>query len=71
MASQEHNRQIHVDETPPPRFCRPIILPYALRGNMNVKIDYLAKSGIIQPEEFSDWAASIVLVVKRDGSIHI
>ena len=38
---------------------------------MNAKIDYLAKSGIIQPEEFSDWAAPIVLVVKTDGSIRI
>ena len=38
---------------------------------MNDEIDRLAKSGIIEPLEFSDWAAPIVPVVKTDGSIRI
>ena len=38
---------------------------------MNAKIDRLAKSGIIEPVEFSDWEAPIVPVVKTDGSICI
>ncbi len=38
---------------------------------MNAEIDHLAKSGIIEPVEFSDWAALIVPVVKTDGSIRI
>ena len=38
---------------------------------MNAKIDCLAKSGIIEPVEFSDWPAPIVPVVKTDGSIRI
>ena len=38
---------------------------------MNAEIDRLAKSGIIEPVEFSDWAAPILLVVKTDGSIRI
>ena len=33
---------------------------------MYAEIDRLAKSGIIEPVEFSDWAAPIVPVVKTD-----
>ena len=33
---------------------------------MNAEIDRLAKSGIIEPVEFSDWAAPNVPVVKTD-----
>ena len=58
--------KIHVDETAQPRFCRPRIVPYAVRGKLNAEIDHLAKSGIIEPVEFSDWAAPIVPVVKTD-----
>ena len=38
---------------------------------MNAEIYRLAKSGIIEPVEFSDWAAPIVLAIKTDGSICI
>ena len=38
---------------------------------MNAEIDRLAKSGIIEPVEFSDQAAPIVPVVEADGSIRI
>ena len=38
---------------------------------MNAEINCLAKSGIIEPVEFSDWPAPIVPVEKTDGSIHI
>ena len=38
---------------------------------MNAEIDRLAKSGIIEPVEFSDRVAPIVPVVMTDGSIRI
>ena len=41
--------KIHVDETAQPRFCRLRIVPYALRGKVTIEIDWLAKSGIIEP----------------------
>ena len=63
--------KIHVDETAQPRFYRSRIVTYALRGKVNAKIDCLAKSGIIEQVEFSDWAAPIVPVAKTDGSIRI
>ena len=38
---------------------------------MNTELDRLEKEGIIEPVDFSDWAAPIVPVVKRDGSVRI
>ena len=35
------------------------------------EIDRLKQEGILQPVEFSDWAAPIVPVLKNDGSVHI
>ena len=63
--------KIQVDGTFQPRFCRPRPVPYALRAKVNAEIDRFAESGIIEPVEFSEWAAPIVPVVKTDGSIRI
>ena len=38
---------------------------------MEQELDRLERDGIIQPVEFSEWAAPIVPVVKTDGSIRI
>ena len=38
---------------------------------METELDRLTEAGVLQPIEFSDWAAPIVPVVKRDGSVRI
>ena len=63
--------KIYVDPQATPRFCKPRTVPYALRGRVEQELDRLERDGIIQPVEFSEWAAPIVPVVKTDGSIHI
>ena len=53
-------KQLHLD------FVDRELYPDALRGKVNAEIDRLAKSGIIEPVKFSDWAAPIVPAVKTD-----
>ena len=38
---------------------------------MDKEIDHLVKEGVIQPVTHSDWAAPVVPVVKRDGSVRL
>ena len=63
--------KIHVDPQARPHFCKPRTVPYAMRGKVEQELDRLERDGIIQPVEFSEWAAPIVPVVKTDGSIRI
>ena len=63
--------KIHVNPEAKPRFCRARSVPYALRNKVNQELDRLVKGGIIDSVEFSDWAAPIVPVLKRDGSMRL
>ena len=63
--------KIHADPQSQPRFCNPRPVPYALRSKVEQELERLEKAGIIEPVEFSEWAAPIVPVVKRDGSIRV
>ena len=63
--------EIHVDLQAPPRFFKARSVPYALRGKVEQELERLERDGIIQPVQFSNWAAPIVPVVKRDGAVRI
>ena len=60
-----------VDKTAIPRFFRARSVPFALRDKVEAELDRLVKAGILRPVRFSDWAAPIVPVVKKDGRIRI
>ena len=60
--------KIHVDSTTQPIFCKPRSVPYALKGRIEQELKRL---GDIEPVQFANWAAPVVPVVKKDGSIHI
>ena len=62
---------LSVDKTATPRFFRARSVPFALRDRVEAELDKLVKEGILHPVQFSDWAAPIVPVVKKDGSIRI
>ena len=63
--------KIYVDPEAQPRFCKPRSVPFALRDKVNNELERLEKAGVIEPVQFSDWAAPIVPVLKQDGSVRI
>ena len=63
--------QIHADADATPVFHRARSVPFALRTKVEKELDRLLAEGIIQPVQFSDWAAPIVPVIKGDGSVRI
>ena len=62
---------LHVDSSQQPRFYRARPVPYSLRTRVEAELNRLQDIGVISPVQFSDWAAPIIPVVKRDGNIRI
>lgn len=60
-----------MNPTAQPRFHKPRAVPYALKAKIEKELDRLIQQGVIEPIEFSEWAAPIVPVLKKDGSIRI
>ncbi len=60
-----------VDPKAQPRFFTPRSVPYAMRAKVEAELERLQQAGVIEPVEFSDWAAPIVPVVKEDGGVCI
>ena len=54
-----------------PVFRRPHTVPFAMKHQVGRELDRLEEQGILQRVKYSEWAAPIVLVHKRDGSIRI
>ena len=54
-----------------PRFYRPRSIPYAVRSRVDQELEKLLSEGILEAVQFSEWAAPIVPVVKRYGSIRV
>ena len=63
--------KIHIDPEAKPHFYQPRTVPYALRVKVEEELDCLEKAGIIKRTQLSDWAAPIVPMLKRDGTVRI
>jgi len=63
--------KIYVDPEATPKFMKARLVPYALKAKVEMELDRLQSEGIISPVEFTEWAAPIVPVVKRNGSVRI
>ena len=61
--------KLHVKENSTPKFCKARSLPLALREKVTAELNRLQNSGIIVPVQFSDWAAPVVPVLKKDGTV--
>ena len=52
-----------------PTFCKARPVPYAMRERVEIELRRLEKEGILEPIEFSNWAAPIVAVLKSDSKV--
>lgn len=63
--------KIQVKENARPRFYKARSVPYVYKAKVEEELDQLQREGVISPVQFSEWAAPIVPVVKRGGSIRV
>ena len=56
--------KLHVDPQARPKFYRPRSVLHAMREKVEAELGRLHQQGIIEPVQFSDWAALIVPVLK-------
>ena len=61
--------KMHIDPQTTPRFSRARPVPYSLRSKIDKELERLQNDGVIEPVQFADWAAPIVPVPKKDGSV--
>ena len=63
--------KIHVDLRKDQKFLKATPVPYAMTGKIEVELKRLQDEGTIDPVQFLEWAAPIVLILKPDNSIRI
>ena len=63
--------KIYIAQNERPRFRKPYQVSFALRQKVEEELERLQALGVIQPVQFSDWAAPIVPIMKSDGRVRI
>ena len=61
--------KIHVMENSHPKFYKARSLLFAFREKVTTELNRLQDSGVIVPVQFSEWAARVVPVLKKDGTV--
>ncbi|UYV64628.1 K02A2.6-like, partial [Cordylochernes scorpioides] len=62
---------INIKKEEAPVFCKARSLPYSLKKKVEDELECMVERGILEPIVHASWAAPIVPVVKKDGSIRI
>ena len=52
-----------------PRFFKPRSVPFSLKSALEAELSRLESMGVLEPVEYSEWAAPVVPVAKKDGGI--
>ena len=63
--------QLRVEDNAKPRFFKPRTVPLILRDKVEAGLERLEKRGIISPVKHSKWAAPIVPIVKKNGTLRL
>ena len=58
--------KLTVEEGVQLKFCKPRIMPRAIKSYFEKELERLQKEGIISPVEYSQWASGVVPVAKRE-----
>ena len=58
--------KLHVDPDAIPNFHPPRSVPFALRDKVEQELERLQKQGTLEPVDIAEWAAPIVVVLKKD-----
>ncbi len=62
---------LHVNQDAHPKFYKPRPMPFALKDIVGQELDRLEEQGALKKVEFSEWAAPIVTIPKKEGRIRI
>ena len=62
---------IVIDSQAVRRFCKPRTVPFTVKPKVEKELTRLEEAGVIEPVQFSSWAAPIVPVLKQDGTLRI
>ena len=54
-----------------PVFRRPHTVPFAIREKVGKELDKLEEQGVLRRVDYSEWAAPVVPVPKKDGSLRL
>ena len=63
--------KLSVTKDAKPKFFKPRSIPFALRERVESELDRLESDGVIERTTYSEWAAPIVAVPKRDGRLRL
>ena len=63
--------KLKLKENATPKFHRPRTVPFALKEAVEQELNRLEEKGILQKVNYSDWAAPIVPVPKKDGKVSV
>ena len=60
-----------MDESACPKFCKPRPVPLAMKAGVKHELDRLESEGVLEKVNYSEWAAPIVAIPKKDRKVRI
>ena len=63
--------KIYVDDNAVPKYFKARSLPYVMRDMVDKELDRLLAEYIIEPVQYSDWAAPVVPVMKAEKTVRL